>query len=97
MKGEKVGCVGPPATEVIEAVVTSIIPLGRNGKGGFLVAYPIAESATPTFTTETSITCSLKCWKGNKDPEAGQIVRLSEILRFSGGWRAQEASPVAYS
>ncbi len=59
----------------------------------YYVAYPLPREGLPV--TE-SVTFLARNWQGTEDtlPEPGQIVALSGIVQFAGGWRAKKASPV---
>jgi len=76
----------------IEAVVTDIRGQKHNR---FAVTRLTPNSPRPTqFAEDETITFSLIDWSGERSPQKGQLVRLSRIEKFSGGWRARLARPI---
>jgi hypothetical protein len=77
--------------EEVEAVVSGV--KGRKGNR-YAVTFP---SDKTLFEKGATVTFSLSQWKGEGDPQDGQLVKLSQIVRFSKGWRANSARPIAFS
>lgn len=68
-----------------------------NGKGEdwYAACVPNDEKETERsgLVLGTSITFNRRAWRGQRHPERGQIVTLSEIAYFSAGLRAFDAVP----
>lgn len=64
-----------------------------DGKRAFAVTYPKGDPLPEGITKNTSITFSIKHWKGATPPECGQMVELSNVTRYVAGWRAASAKP----
>jgi hypothetical protein len=43
---------------------------------------------------DTDVTFNLKYWQGDGEPEQGQMVELTKVQLFAGGWRASVARPI---
>lgn len=81
----------PASLQEVEAVVSEV---GGIGVRQFIVAFPTDQSLLPAGS---AITFSRNAWTGEHDPQKGQIIILSSIVRFVKGWRAQSARPVIFS
>jgi len=85
-KGDTVPEARAVSDEVIYATVTSIVTEGKHG--------PYFVASSPGMAS--SVTCSLDAsiWEGNRWPEVGQNVVLTELVSKSAGWRAMKGRPV---
>ena len=66
-------------TDMVQAVVTSVIPNGAHGP------YAVASHEKIgyiTFSLDPSV------WDGGDDPEPGETVYLSKLRHKQAGWRA---------
>ena len=69
--------------------------------GGYAVVYPFPHCGFDIEETAEGmkvapITFEIKDWQGDHAPEINQWVVLSDIEKFSHGWRARRARPVKF-
>jgi hypothetical protein len=76
--------------EVVEAIVRNPSASGRCG-GLYVVS--VLRKHYKSLPKGTGITFDHAAWKGEQLPKSGQVVLLSGLEEFAGGWRAQHATP----
>ncbi len=72
-----------------EAVVGAVA-----GKADQRYAVAYLSEPTDNVSKDEAVTFSLKVWKGECEPQRGQVVLLGRIEKFVKGWRALYAKPV---
>jgi|GEM_PF-3236179 len=65
-----------------------------DGVNAFVVTYPYGDSIPEPLSKDTSITFALADWNRKRPPRYGQVVELSAVERYEGGWRAAKVCPV---
>jgi len=61
----------------------------------YAVAYPLKGGDVPPELTDKSITFNLEDWRGEVEPQKGQVIDLDGLWRHARGWRARSATPAA--
>ena len=69
-------------TVPIRAVVEKVIPEGRHG------AYAVARNDE---VGKITFSLSIPVWVEGDNPEAGEVVYLSDLREMQKGWRAHKA------
>lgn len=77
-----------------DEVMSVITYAGGNPAKPYIVTLTYDEEY---FPNRISVTFSPGAWDGRYPPEVSQMVILTGIQAFRGGWRAQSARPVSLS